>query len=62
MPSPTGSVPALSSAAATIFSIGIVFLGYCPHPYRATSVSGRRGGDMARGGGIGRRVTRGAPQ
>ncbi|MFM0166230.1 hypothetical protein P0D75_04020 [Paraburkholderia sediminicola] len=28
MPSPTGSVPALSSAAATIFSIGIVFLGY----------------------------------
>ncbi|CAE6713686.1 hypothetical protein R69927_06928 [Paraburkholderia domus] len=28
MPSPTGSVPALSSAASTIFSIGIVFLGY----------------------------------
>jgi hypothetical protein len=28
MPSPSGSVPALSSAAATIFSIGIVFLGY----------------------------------
>jgi hypothetical protein len=28
MPSPTGSVPALSAAAATIFSIGIVFLGY----------------------------------
>ncbi|RKF46612.1 hypothetical protein [Paraburkholderia fungorum] len=28
MPSPTGSVPALSSASATIFSIGIVFLGY----------------------------------
>src|ERR1700761_6277835 len=28
MPSPTGSVPALSGASATIFSIGIVFLGY----------------------------------
>lgn len=28
MPSPSGSVPALSSASATIFSIGIVFLGY----------------------------------
>ncbi|AXE94853.1 hypothetical protein ACTJLC_29155 [Paraburkholderia sp. 22099] len=28
MPSPTGSVPALSAASATIFSIGIVFLGY----------------------------------
>jgi len=28
MPAPTGSVPALSSASATIFSIGIVFLGY----------------------------------
>ncbi|WP_144109840.1 hypothetical protein [Paraburkholderia sp. BCC1886] len=28
MPSPTGSVAALSGAAATIFSIGIVFLGY----------------------------------
>ena len=28
MPSPTGSVAALSSASATIFSIGIVFLGY----------------------------------
>jgi hypothetical protein len=28
MPIPTGSVPALSAASATIFSIGIVFLGY----------------------------------
>jgi hypothetical protein len=28
MPSPTGSVPALSAASATVFSIGIVFLGY----------------------------------
>lgn len=28
MPSPSGSVAALSSASATIFSIGIVFLGY----------------------------------
>ncbi|CAB3784453.1 hypothetical protein [Paraburkholderia fynbosensis] len=28
MPSPIGSVPALSAASATIFSIGIVFLGY----------------------------------
>src|SRR3954467_12741763 len=28
MPTPTGSVPALSAASATIFSIGIVFLGY----------------------------------
>lgn len=28
MPAPTGSVPALSAASATIFSIGIVFLGY----------------------------------
>lgn len=28
MPSPTGSVVALSSAASTVFSIGIVFLGY----------------------------------
>ncbi|HEY4297521.1 MAG TPA: hypothetical protein VGM85_13695 [Paraburkholderia sp.] len=28
MPSPVGSVPALSAASATIFSIGIVFLGY----------------------------------
>jgi hypothetical protein len=28
MPSPAGSVPALSGASATIFSIGIVFLGY----------------------------------
>jgi hypothetical protein len=28
MPSPTGSVTALSGASATIFSIGIVFLGY----------------------------------
>jgi hypothetical protein len=25
---PTGSVPALSSASSTVFSIGIVFLGY----------------------------------
>ena len=28
MPSPTGSVVAISSAASTVFSIGIVFLGY----------------------------------
>jgi hypothetical protein len=28
MPSPQGSVVALSSASATVFSIGIVFLGY----------------------------------
>jgi hypothetical protein len=28
MPSPVGSVPALSAASATVFSIGIVFLGY----------------------------------
>ena len=28
MPTPTGSVPALSAASATVFSIGIVFLGY----------------------------------
>lgn len=28
MPSPTGSVVALSSAASTVFSIGIIFLGY----------------------------------
>jgi hypothetical protein len=28
MPSPQGSVVAISSAAATVFSIGIVFLGY----------------------------------
>jgi hypothetical protein len=28
MPSPAGSVPALSAASATVFSIGIVFLGY----------------------------------
>jgi hypothetical protein len=28
MPTPTGSVPALSAASATIFSLGIVFLGY----------------------------------
>ncbi|MBB5444522.1 MULTISPECIES: hypothetical protein [unclassified Paraburkholderia] len=28
MPAPTGSVPALSAASATVFSIGIVFLGY----------------------------------
>ncbi|MFM0737410.1 hypothetical protein PQQ51_09225 [Paraburkholderia xenovorans] len=28
MRSPSGSVPALSAASATIFSIGIVFLGY----------------------------------
>ena len=28
MPSPTGSVVAISGASATIFSIGIVFLGY----------------------------------
>jgi hypothetical protein len=28
MPSPQGSVTALSSASATVFSVGIVFLGY----------------------------------
>ncbi|WOD16523.1 hypothetical protein [Paraburkholderia kirstenboschensis] len=28
MPAPIGSVPALSAASATIFSIGIAFLGY----------------------------------
>ncbi|HEY1998910.1 hypothetical protein [Paraburkholderia sp.] len=28
MHSPTGSVAALSSAAATMFSVGIIFLGY----------------------------------
>ncbi|HTH60535.1 MAG TPA: hypothetical protein VL689_10330 [Paraburkholderia sp.] len=28
MPSPTGSVVAISSSASTIFSLGIVFLGY----------------------------------
>ncbi|RZF30585.1 hypothetical protein EVC45_06345 [Paraburkholderia sp. UYCP14C] len=28
MPTPTGSVPALSAASATVFSIGILFLGY----------------------------------
>ncbi len=28
MPSPQGSVVALSSASATVFSIGIIFLGY----------------------------------
>lgn len=28
MPSPSGSVVAISSAASTVFSIGIVFLGY----------------------------------
>ncbi len=42
MPSPTGSVPALSSAAATIFSIGIVFLGYWgihePTKWRASDI------------------------
>jgi hypothetical protein len=38
MPSPTGSVVALSSASATTFSIGIVYLGYWglhePVPWR----------------------------
>lgn len=42
MPSPSGSVPALSSASATIFSIGIVFLGYWgmyePAPWRFADV------------------------
>ncbi|MDR6444423.1 hypothetical protein SB778_17150 [Paraburkholderia sp. SIMBA_050] len=42
MPSPTGSVPALSAASATIFSIGIVFLGYWglyePTGWRAVDV------------------------
>lgn len=28
MPTPQGSVVALSSASATVFSVGIVFLGY----------------------------------
>ena len=40
MPSPTGSVVALSSASATTFSIGIVYLGYWgihePAPWRFT--------------------------
>ncbi|WP_321788461.1 hypothetical protein [Paraburkholderia sp. J94] len=38
MQTPTGSVVALSSAASTMFSIGIVFLGYWglhePSPWR----------------------------
>jgi hypothetical protein len=42
MPTPTGSVPALSAASATIFSIGIVFLGYWglyePTPWRAVDI------------------------
>ncbi|MBN3845381.1 hypothetical protein G3N58_00850 [Paraburkholderia sp. Ac-20342] len=42
MPTPTGSVPALSAASATVFSIGIVFLGYWgmyePIPWRAADV------------------------
>ncbi|HZZ09192.1 MAG TPA: hypothetical protein VFE79_00730 [Paraburkholderia sp.] len=42
MPVPNGSVAALSSAAATIFSIGIAFLGYWgmyePTAWRAVDV------------------------
>jgi hypothetical protein len=42
MPSPTGSVVALSSASATAFSFGIVYLGYWgvhePAPWRFTDV------------------------
>jgi hypothetical protein len=40
MPSPTGSVVALSSASATAFSFGIVYLGYWgvhePAPWKFT--------------------------
>ncbi|NML34395.1 hypothetical protein [Paraburkholderia antibiotica] len=42
MRTPTGSVPALSAASATVFSIGIVFLGYWgmyePTAWRAADV------------------------
>jgi hypothetical protein len=42
MPAPIGSVPALSAASATIFSIGIAFLGYWgmyePTGWRAVDV------------------------
>jgi hypothetical protein len=42
MPSPTGSVVALSSASATTFSIGIVYLGYWglhePAPWKFAEV------------------------
>jgi len=42
MPSPTGSVVALSSASATTFSIGIVYLGYWgihePAPWKFVDV------------------------
>ncbi|MCC8393024.1 hypothetical protein LJ656_10525 [Paraburkholderia sp. MMS20-SJTR3] len=42
MPAPIGSVPALSAAAATVFSIGIAFLGYWgmyePTAWRAADV------------------------
>ncbi|AFT88254.1 hypothetical protein [Paraburkholderia phenoliruptrix] len=42
MPAPIGSVPALSAASATIFSIGIAFLGYWgmyePTGWRAADV------------------------
>lgn len=42
MPAPIGSVPALSAASATIFSIGIAFLGYWgmyePTNWRAADV------------------------
>jgi hypothetical protein len=42
MPAPIGSVPALSAASATVFSIGIVFLGYWgmyePTAWRAADV------------------------
>jgi hypothetical protein len=38
VPSPQGSVPALCTASATVFSIGIIFLGYWglqePGPWR----------------------------
>ncbi|SMG51279.1 hypothetical protein [Paraburkholderia susongensis] len=42
MPSPTGSVAAISAASATVFSIGIIFLGYWgmyePTAWRAADV------------------------
>ncbi|WP_233834394.1 hypothetical protein [Paraburkholderia sp. ZP32-5] len=42
MPAPIGSVPALSAASATVFSIGIIFLGYWgmyePTTWRAADV------------------------
>ena len=42
MPSPVGSVQAISAASATVFSIGIVFLGYWglyePTKWRVTDI------------------------